>query len=121
MRYATFSLSTDPAPRLGIVTGERIVDASSVASSLVELIARGPAAWAAAAAFAVAGRGLGDAAPGVGPGEDQLEEAPGAGYAKRAGIDDLVAADEAEAGGGVGTMGKGGVAHRASDYIPTAR
>jgi 2-keto-4-pentenoate hydratase/2-oxohepta-3-ene-1,7-dioic acid hydratase in catechol pathway len=57
MRYATFSLSTDPAPRLGIVTGDRIVDASSLAGSLLELITRGPDAWAQAAAFAVTGRG----------------------------------------------------------------
>jgi 2-keto-4-pentenoate hydratase/2-oxohepta-3-ene-1,7-dioic acid hydratase in catechol pathway len=57
MRYATFSLPTDPAPRLGIVVGDRMVDASSLAGSLLELIARGPDAWAQAAAFGVAGRG----------------------------------------------------------------
>ena len=51
MRYATFSLPGDPAPRLGIVNsiGDRIVDAStldaSAPASLLDLVQRGPDGW----------------------------------------------------------------------------
>ena len=47
MRYATFSLPTDPNPRLGIVRDDRILDASALGgpSSLLELIRAGEDAW----------------------------------------------------------------------------
>ena len=54
MRYLTFSVSGDAAPRLGVTHGERIVDIGSLAAapgaprlpaSLLELIQQGPAAW----------------------------------------------------------------------------
>jgi 2-keto-4-pentenoate hydratase/2-oxohepta-3-ene-1,7-dioic acid hydratase in catechol pathway len=54
MRYATFSDRSNPAPRLGIVRGDRIIDAASVIgagwrgpapSSLLDLIRQGPQAW----------------------------------------------------------------------------
>jgi 2-keto-4-pentenoate hydratase/2-oxohepta-3-ene-1,7-dioic acid hydratase in catechol pathway len=49
MRYATFSLPGDSTPRLGIVSGDGIVDAASLdpsgPASLLELIQRGPEAW----------------------------------------------------------------------------
>jgi len=53
MKYATFSDDSNPTPRLGIVRGDRIVDAAALAaatwrdapSSLLGLIQRGPGAW----------------------------------------------------------------------------
>ena len=54
MRYATFSLTSDPAPRLGIVRGDRLVDFAALAggrwpgtvpSTLLALIQQGPDAW----------------------------------------------------------------------------
>jgi 2-keto-4-pentenoate hydratase/2-oxohepta-3-ene-1,7-dioic acid hydratase in catechol pathway len=54
MRYATFSLPNDPAPRLGVVTGEGILDVRSAVAgqwsgtlpdSLLALIQQGPDAW----------------------------------------------------------------------------
>jgi 2-keto-4-pentenoate hydratase/2-oxohepta-3-ene-1,7-dioic acid hydratase in catechol pathway len=53
MKCATFSLASDPVPRLGIVRGERILDAAAIAakaggpqpSSLLDLIRQGPQAW----------------------------------------------------------------------------
>ena len=56
MKYATFSLSSDPAPRLGVVLGTRVVELSALIgpkwkgkgplpSSMLELIDAGPAAW----------------------------------------------------------------------------
>ena len=56
MRYATFSLSTDRLPRLGIVRGDEIIDLrldtapagrwpGTVPDSLLGLIQQGPEAW----------------------------------------------------------------------------
>jgi 2-keto-4-pentenoate hydratase/2-oxohepta-3-ene-1,7-dioic acid hydratase in catechol pathway len=54
MRYATFSELSNPTPRLGIVRGDRIIDASAVIgagwrgpapTSLIDLIRQGPEAW----------------------------------------------------------------------------
>ena len=49
MRYATFSHSSDATPRLGLVRGDRIIDASTLGvpgtASLLELILAGPDAW----------------------------------------------------------------------------
>jgi 2-keto-4-pentenoate hydratase/2-oxohepta-3-ene-1,7-dioic acid hydratase in catechol pathway len=54
MRYVTFSLAADPAPRLGVVTGDRVVDLKTIAAAagadappgtLLDLVARGPAVW----------------------------------------------------------------------------
>jgi 2-keto-4-pentenoate hydratase/2-oxohepta-3-ene-1,7-dioic acid hydratase in catechol pathway len=46
MRYATFSLSSDSAPRLGLVQGDRLVDLSGAfPGGLLDLIRRGPSAW----------------------------------------------------------------------------
>jgi 2-keto-4-pentenoate hydratase/2-oxohepta-3-ene-1,7-dioic acid hydratase in catechol pathway len=54
MRYATFSLSTQALPRLGAVTGDRIIDVVEAVSArwpgtppatLLELIQRGPETW----------------------------------------------------------------------------
>jgi 2-keto-4-pentenoate hydratase/2-oxohepta-3-ene-1,7-dioic acid hydratase in catechol pathway len=54
MRYATFSLSNDPAPRLGVVQDARVVDVKDaftgrwpgeVPDSLMALIEQGPDAW----------------------------------------------------------------------------
>ena len=49
MRYATFSLPGDTTPRLGIVSGDGIVDVSALHASaprtLLGLIQRGPEAW----------------------------------------------------------------------------
>jgi 2-keto-4-pentenoate hydratase/2-oxohepta-3-ene-1,7-dioic acid hydratase in catechol pathway len=55
MRYATFSLDGDPAPRLGVVVGQRVIDASTLPrsgwrgdfpTSVLDLIGLGPDAWA---------------------------------------------------------------------------
>ena len=63
MRYATFSTATDTTPRLGLVYGDRLVDAAALASSgwsgafprtLLELIQLGPDAWARVAELASA-------------------------------------------------------------------
>ena len=48
MRYATFSLPSDPSPRLGAVLGDRIVDVPS-APSLLALIHQGAGGWRRAA------------------------------------------------------------------------
>jgi 2-keto-4-pentenoate hydratase/2-oxohepta-3-ene-1,7-dioic acid hydratase in catechol pathway len=57
MRYATFSLTSDSAPRLGIVRGDRLVDFTALAggrwpgtvpSTLLALLQQGPDAWARA-------------------------------------------------------------------------
>lgn len=52
MKYATFSLSADVVPRLGVVRGDRMLDATSFPvdgwhppSSLLDLIQQGPDAW----------------------------------------------------------------------------
>ena len=47
MRYATFSLPTDPAPRLGIVRDDRLIDASSIGgpATLLDLVRSGPDGW----------------------------------------------------------------------------
>jgi 2-keto-4-pentenoate hydratase/2-oxohepta-3-ene-1,7-dioic acid hydratase in catechol pathway len=52
MKYATFSLSSDVVPRLGVVRGDRMLDAASFPvdgwhppSSLLDLIQQGPDAW----------------------------------------------------------------------------
>ena len=54
MRYLTFSIPGDAAPRLGVMHGDRVVDIRSLAAvagapplpaSLLELIHQGPAAW----------------------------------------------------------------------------
>ena len=54
MRYATFSLSNDPAPRLGVVHDDRILDVrdaftgrwpGEIPDSLLALIEQGPDAW----------------------------------------------------------------------------
>jgi len=51
MRYATFSLSTDPTPRLGIVNGDTITAVKSLdhsattPASLLALVQAGPDAW----------------------------------------------------------------------------
>lgn len=55
MRYVTFSLETDKAPRLGVIHGDRVVEVQSLSSptgsgplpgTLLELIHQGPGAWA---------------------------------------------------------------------------
>jgi 2-keto-4-pentenoate hydratase/2-oxohepta-3-ene-1,7-dioic acid hydratase in catechol pathway len=60
MRYVTFSLPSAPAPRLGAVRGDRVLDLSANGgpASLVALIQAGPAQWQRAAAVAEA---MGDA------------------------------------------------------------
>ena len=64
MRYATFSLPTDPLPRLGAVRGDRILDLTAAGgpASLLALIQAGPAEWqrtrARADASTDAGRAL---------------------------------------------------------------
>ncbi len=54
MRYATFSLSNDPSPRLGVVQGDRILDVGAafagrwpgdVPDTLLSLVQQGPDAW----------------------------------------------------------------------------
>jgi 2-keto-4-pentenoate hydratase/2-oxohepta-3-ene-1,7-dioic acid hydratase in catechol pathway len=54
MRYVTFSTANDPGPRLGVAAGDRVLDLQAVAaaagtaplpSSLLDLIAGGPALW----------------------------------------------------------------------------
>jgi 2-keto-4-pentenoate hydratase/2-oxohepta-3-ene-1,7-dioic acid hydratase in catechol pathway len=54
MRYATFSDRSNPTPRLGIVRGDRIIDAAAVIGAgwrgpaptgLLDLIRQGPEAW----------------------------------------------------------------------------
>jgi 2-keto-4-pentenoate hydratase/2-oxohepta-3-ene-1,7-dioic acid hydratase in catechol pathway len=47
MRYVTFSLSTDPTPRLGAVRADRVIDLSAGGGppSLLALIQGGPAEW----------------------------------------------------------------------------
>ncbi len=63
MRYATFSLSHDPSPRVGLLAGERAVDLRALIgaqwqgqgplpSSLLELIDGGPAMWQRIASLA---------------------------------------------------------------------
>jgi 2-keto-4-pentenoate hydratase/2-oxohepta-3-ene-1,7-dioic acid hydratase in catechol pathway len=53
MKYGAFSLPTDPITRLGILRGDRVLDATALAAhwpgampgSLLELIQQGPDAW----------------------------------------------------------------------------
>jgi 2-keto-4-pentenoate hydratase/2-oxohepta-3-ene-1,7-dioic acid hydratase in catechol pathway len=52
MKYATFSLPSDTAPRVGIVRGDRMLDPAALASpgwrppaTLLDLIQQGPEAW----------------------------------------------------------------------------
>jgi 2-keto-4-pentenoate hydratase/2-oxohepta-3-ene-1,7-dioic acid hydratase in catechol pathway len=52
MKYASFSLPSDVAPRLGVVRGDRIVDVSTLSmgdwrspTTLLDLIQRGPDTW----------------------------------------------------------------------------
>jgi 2-keto-4-pentenoate hydratase/2-oxohepta-3-ene-1,7-dioic acid hydratase in catechol pathway len=52
MKFATFSLSSDGAPRLGVVRGDRMIDASALVgggwdppATLLGLIQHGPDAW----------------------------------------------------------------------------
>jgi 2-keto-4-pentenoate hydratase/2-oxohepta-3-ene-1,7-dioic acid hydratase in catechol pathway len=60
MRYATFSLTSDSTPRLGIVRDGRVLDAATLASgwpgtfpaTLLELVEQGPAAWQRMASLA---------------------------------------------------------------------
>jgi 2-keto-4-pentenoate hydratase/2-oxohepta-3-ene-1,7-dioic acid hydratase in catechol pathway len=57
MRYATFSTSDDTQPRLGIVFGDRVLDAGVIPrapDSLLALIQRGPEAWRGIAQAAAA-------------------------------------------------------------------
>ncbi len=56
MRYATFSLPSDPSPRLGAVVGDRIVDVPS-APSLLALIQQGADGWRRAAEAVAASAG----------------------------------------------------------------
>jgi 2-keto-4-pentenoate hydratase/2-oxohepta-3-ene-1,7-dioic acid hydratase in catechol pathway len=58
MKYATFSLPSDPSLRLGAVRGDRIVDVPS-AASLLALIQQGPAGWRRAAEAAAASAATG--------------------------------------------------------------
>jgi 2-keto-4-pentenoate hydratase/2-oxohepta-3-ene-1,7-dioic acid hydratase in catechol pathway len=60
MRYVTFSMSSDPTPRLGALRGDRVLDLSANGGppSLLALIQAGPAQWQRAAAVAEA---MGDA------------------------------------------------------------
>jgi 2-keto-4-pentenoate hydratase/2-oxohepta-3-ene-1,7-dioic acid hydratase in catechol pathway len=60
MRYVTFSLPSDSAPRLGALRGTRVLDLSANGGppSLLALIQAGPAQWQRAAAVAEA---MGDA------------------------------------------------------------
>jgi 2-keto-4-pentenoate hydratase/2-oxohepta-3-ene-1,7-dioic acid hydratase in catechol pathway len=60
MRYVTFSLSSDPTPRLGALRGDRVLDLSANGGppSLLALIQAGPAQWQRAAAVTEA---MGDA------------------------------------------------------------
>jgi 2-keto-4-pentenoate hydratase/2-oxohepta-3-ene-1,7-dioic acid hydratase in catechol pathway len=60
MRYVTFSTSSAPAPRLGALSGNRVLDLSANGGppSLLALIQAGPAQWQRAAAVAEA---MGDA------------------------------------------------------------
>jgi 2-keto-4-pentenoate hydratase/2-oxohepta-3-ene-1,7-dioic acid hydratase in catechol pathway len=51
MRYATFSTSGDRTPRLGLVTGDRIIEVPQP-TTLLELIRLGPDAWRRTAALA---------------------------------------------------------------------
>jgi 2-keto-4-pentenoate hydratase/2-oxohepta-3-ene-1,7-dioic acid hydratase in catechol pathway len=52
MKYATFSLASDVVPRLGVVCGDRVLDAATLSSTdwrppatLLDLIQQGPDAW----------------------------------------------------------------------------
>jgi 2-keto-4-pentenoate hydratase/2-oxohepta-3-ene-1,7-dioic acid hydratase in catechol pathway len=54
MRYVTFSTTADATPRVGVVSGDRVVDLSAIAAAvgaepppttLLDLIGRGPAEW----------------------------------------------------------------------------
>ena len=62
MRYATFSTSTNPLPRLGALVGDRVLDLQAAQvdgrraapDTLLELIQQGPDAWAFASEVAIA-------------------------------------------------------------------
>jgi 2-keto-4-pentenoate hydratase/2-oxohepta-3-ene-1,7-dioic acid hydratase in catechol pathway len=66
MRYATFSVGSDPAHRLGIVQGDEIIDAATLPNTgwtgdaprtVLELVRLGPAAWAQLARAAASPQG----------------------------------------------------------------
>jgi 2-keto-4-pentenoate hydratase/2-oxohepta-3-ene-1,7-dioic acid hydratase in catechol pathway len=67
MRYVTFSLPSDPTPRLGALRGDRVLDLSANGGppSLLALIQAGPAQWQRAAAVAEAMGDTGRALDGV--------------------------------------------------------
>jgi 2-keto-4-pentenoate hydratase/2-oxohepta-3-ene-1,7-dioic acid hydratase in catechol pathway len=61
MRYATFSVGSDTTPRLGLVQGDRVIDAAGLAAAtwpgvfprtVLELVQLGPDVWARAKALA---------------------------------------------------------------------
>jgi 2-keto-4-pentenoate hydratase/2-oxohepta-3-ene-1,7-dioic acid hydratase in catechol pathway len=61
MKYAMFSTGSDPAPRLGALRGDRLVDLAAAATgswpdapvTLADLVHRGPEAWRRMAAVAI--------------------------------------------------------------------
>jgi 2-keto-4-pentenoate hydratase/2-oxohepta-3-ene-1,7-dioic acid hydratase in catechol pathway len=61
MRYATFSHRSDSTPRLGVVSGDRVIDASTLGvpntGNLLELIVAGPDTWARVADAAAGAAG----------------------------------------------------------------
>lgn len=67
MRYVTFSLPSDPSPRLGALRGNHVLDLSANGGppSLLALIQAGPAQWQRAAAVAEAMGDAGHALDGV--------------------------------------------------------
>jgi 2-keto-4-pentenoate hydratase/2-oxohepta-3-ene-1,7-dioic acid hydratase in catechol pathway len=64
MRYATFSLPSDPVLRLGAVRGDRIVEVTT-APSLLALIQQGPDGWKKAAQAAESGSAASHAVSGI--------------------------------------------------------
>lgn len=63
MRYVTFSLASDSAPRLGVASGDRVIDLQALAaaagaepppSSLLDLIGAGPTVWRRVASLVAA-------------------------------------------------------------------
>ena len=65
MKYAMFSLGFDPVPRLGLLRGDSVVDLKTATpriwpdapTTLLDLIQRGPDAWARMAAIGTAATG----------------------------------------------------------------
>jgi 2-keto-4-pentenoate hydratase/2-oxohepta-3-ene-1,7-dioic acid hydratase in catechol pathway len=64
MRYATFSLPSDPTLRLGAVRGDRIVEVTT-APSLLALIQQGPDGWTQAAQAVESGAAASHATSGI--------------------------------------------------------